>query len=101
MGEQPFYIGQKVICIKGDKRGIYKKDSVYTVKNIELCSRCGMWWVGCMLHPLANGDSFCDCGQQSETSYWQRPASTFAPVNEGFQPISFTKVLEEELVSSN
>ena len=103
MNTAPFYIGQKVVCLTNDKVD-HVKGSVYVVKELIQCKKCLSWWVGVVEHPFSMDacKSTCECGKTSRTNiYWRVNAKHFAPVNKSFESISFTKVLEEELVSVN
>lgn len=104
MNTAPFYIGQKVVALKSSTTCTsVKKGNVYTVLSLEKCHNCGLWMVGILPYEkrtLFNKCADCNCAIPV-SHYWCGRAKYFAPVHEGFESISFTKVLEEELVSVN
>lgn len=99
----PFYIGQKVIYITGIHM---PKNSIHTVLNVKQID-CGHWvidigknsnipytYVGCAI---------CNTGTTQFISHvdWFA-ANSFRPVQEQkFPLISYSKVLEEELICAN
>jgi hypothetical protein len=99
MKEQPFYIGQKVVCV--ESKGAYQKGIEYVVKVIQQCS-CGLWKVGCVEHNINNPINVCKCGSDGPVvRYWLANSSRFAPIQENFQAITFEKIMETALTSVN
>lgn len=103
MKEQPFYIGQKVVALINLKEII--ANNVYTVNNVFMCS-CGKWYITVMEMPSESGQTFICSNKPCEKDNGRKGykggyASSFAPIEEGFQSISFTKIMEEELTSVN
>ena len=113
----PFYIGQKVVYITGVNM---PKGSIHTVTNVRLnfcgnCYRIEINNIKCQPeHPdEINKATIIECGEcgscvHKETylnsgyiNDWR--ATSFRPLNEEFQSISYEKVLEEEslLISVN
>lgn len=97
MKEQPFYIGQRVVCVKDHSRSIVNKGLEYVCLGL-LQFPCGCWNIGvgvkktlpkytCPIHNLTATNSY-HC--------WWISASLFAPITNNFIEIEYSKVLELE-----
>lgn len=100
----PFYVGQPVVCVKSI--GCYKEGNKYVIKYMGQCPYCKCWMVGAIEHGrhLSMCSHNCGCGEiLSVVPYYTALAKRFAPIEENFQSISLTKVLEQEteLISAN
>ncbi len=102
MKEQPFYIGQKVICIQGDGNDHCSliKDQEYAVLNVRLCI-CGFWHIDVGLRHRAIGTECYECGVKEISKIMWCSYKMFAPIQEGFQSISYEKIMEKEIVGVN
>ena len=100
MNLPPFYIGQKVVCLKG--AGKIVKDQIYTVADCFQCQVCKEWHVQFSELPTGRPDYHC-CEVIKSSQHLGGPAKYFAPIQENFQSISLEKILEEEteLISVN
>lgn len=102
MKQQPFYIGQKVVALKTISTTGLIKDKVYVVTGIKACVRCGVYSINVGIK--IPGNSTCACDNEtvlSNTGIWWADVELFAPLHEGFQSITFEKILETELTSAN
>lgn len=103
----PFYIGQKVVCVKSHSQGVIKKGQEFTVTGVfEPDCNCDNWTITIGLKTIIPFHQCSFCGyirknESSESSEFRFGYTMFAPVQEDFKSISFTKVLEEELISVN
>jgi hypothetical protein len=100
----PFYVGQKVICVDTTGNPPVKKNKEYTVDSVT--KGCCGWEITVGIQADSSYDevSFCrKCGSRTPSpgSTWPLRASRFRALTETFQPISFSKVLDEVLTSSN
>lgn len=101
----PFYIGQKVVCIntiftgRGMKPPLIK-DKTYIVKSIIKCT-CNSYKIDIgFLSGI--GSSKCLCGHKTYSEKWHVRADRFKPLQEIKLPLmSYSKILEEELVGVN
>jgi hypothetical protein len=95
----PFYVGQEVVCVKDHTQGIIKNGQVFKVTSlVRIC--CG-WNVTIGIQSRSALTRCGDCGSvASQGSEWQFASYLFAPKDQ-FKAITFTKVLETELVSEN
>lgn len=98
----PFYVGQEVVCINDSSPLILpvKKNEIYTVLGVRF--GCCSWEVYLGHQSAAKS---CSCGKCTRINPrkeldWYLLASRFAPKDQ-FKAITFTKVLETELVSEN
>jgi hypothetical protein len=102
-----FYLGQKVVVVQDHSQGIIKKGEKFTVTGIRnVC--CG-WRVTVGLRagerlPRFNG--YYRCNQCNKRMYVGGQESLFceslfAPIQDDFEAITFSKVLEEKLHSVN
>jgi len=95
----PFYVGQKVVCVKTHSQGIVVKGNVYSVKECYL-SPCGCNYVVCV-GVLATGqfNKCTTCGKRRnpESKYHPISHELFAPVQEAKPPLmTFTQIKEKE-----
>ena len=94
----PFYVGQKIVCIKDHSSGAVKKGQHFIVMNVE--KFCCDWLVDIGIlndHPSME----CNyCGMKIMSQSFLFSQTLFAP-EEQFAAITFTKVIEKELVSQN
>lgn len=104
----PFYIGQKVVCVKtsANKLGMSViKGEVYVIKALIKCN-CGLWKCDVGVRHSIQGNSYCGyCGYtfaQIGGVGWCN-CNLFAPIESQFQSISLSEILEKEteLISSN
>lgn len=99
----PFYVGQKVVYIKNIS---LPYNSVHTVLEIKT-TECGVWsiFVGKMSGNKIGGVHTCNvCGKlHKNTGKLFHLATSFVPLQETFESISFEKVIEKEslLISVN
>ena len=97
----PFYIGQKVVCVaefNTASTSTYneqapKKDEVYTVRYIDFDG--GYFYI--RLKEIVNKERLYISGF-GECKF---NANKFVPLEHTFKPIEYTKVIEQQLVSSN
>ena len=96
MKEQPFYIGQKVVFVDAMKGTDFGHD-LLKIKKGQIC----------VVVDIVYDDSYIGRGPKDwyvevdrDLGYWILH-SNFAPVEEGFQAITFEKVMEQELTSVN
>lgn len=100
MKEQPFYIGQKVMALKDSQFGVFKKGDKFTVLGLKYCCDWSIDigklvtkpWLECVV---------CHKKLSNKNEIRWTYAYLFAPIEESFQSISFSKVMEEELTSVN
>lgn len=103
----PFYIGQKVICVKDGKNGKgigVTKGEVYQIKNIVACN-C-QWSVDVGISGGSLYGNVCPrCGKAitPPTYSCYASASLFGPIREDFQSITLESIMQVEtpLISSN
>lgn len=99
----PFYVGQKVVCLKTSPTGVPKKGCTYTVQACFQCPECKEWHI--KIFEVASPYTKYSCCIPIKTTgkYIGGPAKYFAPIHENFESISLSKVLEEEtkLISVN
>lgn len=88
----PFYVGQKVVALKGGK--VINKGQIYTVRK---CAQypCGCWVVDIGVSRGNGYSTLCDPHTNNEMSgdYWYA-AQLFAPVETRF--ISLAEVIKIE-----
>lgn len=96
----PFYIGQKVVCLKD--ANTTKKGQIYKVTNNWQCS-CGTWYTGVgVLHGKPNAAATCvkcDCKTPNDSPYYLGLSTRFAPVQEAKPPLiklTLSKIQEVE-----
>lgn len=99
---QPFYIGQRVIALTSCRGNFRKSGNIYIVLNIVQCLGCNLWVIDIGERCKLFQKNQCSCGNLRNADYisWHG-YKQFAPIQEGFCIISFTKILEEELVCVN
>lgn len=99
----PFYVGQKVVCIKehNDPECELRLNNVYTVRSLWLCE-CG-WSIDVGIKDsniLLKGDTTycCDaCDVEQNTDSWLLFCNRFKPLQELKVPmLTFEKIKEEE-----
>lgn len=98
----PFYVGQKVRCIKDTKH--YRKGEIYIIKEVQKCLGCGIWIVGCIKHDIdATVHFHPGCGSSlNPTIYWTALAKHFVSIeNKEFEPVTYSKVIESISISIN
>lgn len=76
----PFHIGQKVVCI--DAPGKLVLGKTYTVLDLMVCEKCGIWYVAHSTSSERNDrDMFPCCGSRIKThTYRWAMAKRFAPI---------------------
>lgn len=101
--QQPFYIGQEVVCIKTHSQGVVKKKDKLRVFAIKQSDCCGMWLVDVGVRLDYNGTQGCVCGSTTifDHPIWWLCASLFAPIDEGFEEIEYSKIIEKEKVCAS
>jgi len=102
---KPFYIGQQVVAVRNGRNGQVKKGEIKTVLDLVQCI-CGSWKIDVGLMVVRGTGTMClDCNNNAINTDYRMLCSVdlFAPINETFQPISLSEVLENEtqLISSN
>jgi hypothetical protein len=95
----PFYVGQEVVCVSGhfDERANLIEGNTYTIKAIRKCCN---WLIDVGIRHEDVAYVRCKCGNTIHAPNWFLYASRFAPKDQ-FKAITFTKVMETELVSQN
>lgn len=95
----PFYVGQRVVAIKDHSQGRYKKGEEFIVLNIKI-GCCSKWVIdiGIRSGILTKMCYVCSSIRIQDNHYG---AIAFAPIESTFQTISYSKVIEEELVGVN
>lgn len=99
----PFYVGQKVVCIKTHTIGIYKQGQVFTITDVYI-QKCGCKWVvniGVFSNIPTMECSSCGFNYSQDNGF---AASSFKPLQESvFPSLTMSKVLEKEsqLISMN
>lgn len=93
----PFYVGQKVVSLKGTSSDYIQKGTIYSIKGIMQLV-CGCW---CVDVGINIGKQYMRCGIHNTEKILSKGIrwidhSFFAPIQENFQSISLEKVLEEE-----
>lgn len=102
MKEQPFYIGQKVVALDSyNYHGVkFNEGDIFTITGIRKFCKCDYWSVSIGINYLC--EIYCPKCNRTETSNTPWLAHfMFAPIEEKFESISFSKVMEEELTSVN
>jgi hypothetical protein len=87
--EQPFYIGQKVVCV--EPVDSLKKDIVYTVAECLQCSSCKLWHVILKEFPSDEAIIFpCSaCPSVIKKTYYAGARHTrFAPIQHNYFDIT-------------
>ena len=105
----PFYPGQKVVSLINSITAKLKKGDIITVVTcIENPCTCGSrWQVAIKEFPSTKFQSYCPCKasiiNHIGVPYMLGDSSHFAPIEEKFNHISLSKVIEIEtcLVSEN
>lgn len=99
----PFYVGQKVVCLKTsgeckETGARFLEGNTYTVVKCVFC--CGVWKVVCKEVAGVYGWWCC---VRADLPYCSGAAKYFRPVEESFQQITLQKVIEIEssLISVN
>lgn len=79
MKQQPFYIGQEVICIENGPRSGVKEGDKYTIEGLLQCPGCGVWMVD--VGKRSFGPIFCDKTSETfgNTDIFWLAARKFAP----------------------
>ena len=104
MTMMPFYVGQRVVAVRGHESGVFNKGDEFVVSEIQKspCKCC------CWMIRIGNilGDGIgSHCGRCDTRISYDGPlwfaASRFAPVEAAFQSVSFERVAEGELCSVN
>lgn len=101
----PFYEGQKVIAIENHPQGYFNKGDEFIIHSIfkSIC-KCKCWTV--TIGMISKDGLSCECifcngiyfGPSKQLVF---RASRFAPKQEEFQAITYTKILEKEPLSVN
>ena len=102
MGSQipPFYVGQEVEAIRNHSQGCFKKGDRFIVSGYRYACCTMVITIGIKKSRPLNQ---CVCGaiSHSVSDEWEFAYYNFRALNPQFEAISFTKVLETELVSNN
>jgi hypothetical protein len=107
---QPFYVGQKVVCIKSHSDLEYKKGEIYTIKGIakNRC-KCSLYLIDIGVTSINDRNYTteycygCKTINKWQSIHWYLP-SGFSPLQESvFPSLKLSKVIEKEsqLVSMN
>lgn len=102
----PFFSGQKVVCLETLGPPMIK-GIIVTVHDTFQCPNCKTWHTRIVEFPAPttnNAGYGCKCGYRHPVSgYFGAPSIYFAPIQENFQSISLTRILEKEteLIGSN
>lgn len=81
MEQQPFYVGQKVVCVSSNR--VFTKGVPYTINECVMCE-CGTWYVS--TKEEYNGGCKVTCSKchhlhTNTSGFWYAYASRFAPLN--------------------
>lgn len=98
---EPFYIGQRVVCIETHSWGAVIKDQIYIIKGVKTSCEHHPWIVDVGIKADTWTCGCGTCGKPEITDIWWICATRFAPIQEKFEPITFSKIMEEELISVN
>lgn len=91
----PFYVGQKVVCIKPIKTLV--KDKIYTLTGVNKCA-CGTTIVSWgETDGIVLGVDCHSCGRINfKSREFFADSSRFAPIQESkFRAVSFEKIMQE------
>lgn len=99
----PFYVGQKVVCIRGHQTGCPKKGHIYPVLGVYQYPCCKTWLVDYgEKAPYIPDVSTCHICKKKNPAFgtgnFLIDAERFVPVQENFESISLEKVIEKEKV---
>lgn len=100
----PFYVGQKVVRVAEPQDSVIKKGDTFIVKDIKWCCDGYGWRIDIGVTKLEILSQFrCNSCKKPYTHTCAYLAKYFAPIEENFQSISYSEVLEKErpLVSAN
>ncbi len=95
----PFYVGQKVVCVK--PIGDLIKDKIYTISHITKCL-CGKICVGVGLVDYEFGygkyyNAKCCGAKQISVGFYEFNTDRFAPIQQqNFPLIKLSKIIEKE-----
>jgi hypothetical protein len=99
----PFYVGQEVVCIKDHSKGTVKKGQCYTILSIE--KGCCTWIVDVGVPNIDKSPNclctYCGTRLMGVNKYTLKTSSDLFAPKDQFKAITFTKVMETELVSQN
>lgn len=95
----PFYVGQKVVCIKNHSSGVVLKDKTYTVTSVlKIC--CG-FRIGVGIEWNYGTKNVCCSSCTSirpPDKEWMLSPCLFAPLQESvFPTLTLSRVIEKEL----
>jgi hypothetical protein len=91
-----FKKGQKIVAIKDHSQGMFHKGDVFTVLGVSHSPCCKLEVVDIGLM-TPNGWLACrGCNHTRESEIAWIKARCFVPIQEEFQPIELTKILELE-----
>ena len=100
----PFYVGQKVVAIENFK--IFNKGEEFTVTSTSFCPNCNEPQITIGI-PKQNQEivnyTKCSKKHKNNTNEWLVRAKRFKPLEENFESISLSKILDLEtsLISIN
>ncbi len=96
-----WYIGQKVICIKDHSQGVVKKGEIYTIKGITKCVSCRE--VSLDIGIIYSLPTYCaDCEIIISIGSRNIYSGLFKPLKEQeYKLVTFSKIVEEALISAN
>lgn len=96
MNKQPFYIGQRVVCVKDHSKLLVKKGYEAIVTNVGKFP-CGGLWVSVGIVNAFDHIYCIDCNSKHYSGHDMTfGVSLFAPITENFIEIEYSKVLELE-----
>lgn len=96
----PFYPGQRVVCIRDHSQGIIKKGEVYTV--LEIFKSCCFWSIDIGVVNSFGTNVGCPlCNHEFPSLNHLFAHVLFAAVEDHFKAITYSKVLEQEIIHSN
>ena len=105
MNLPPFYVGQKVVCIKDHTEGIVKKGQEYIIMDIVPgCCSVDAWWVdiGYKPSPKVLYLQCPICHQISQDHLQYLAFYLFAPIEEQkFSKVTYTEILEAVEMCNN
>ena len=94
MNNAPFIVGQQVVALKTILPQLIK-DRVYTVYNVQQCSKCKKWDVSFLKCYSAHSFKTCKCNNPLIVDgFYSADSTCFAPIEEPKEKIRYVAVSE-------